>query len=421
MLKKLLTSSTLYNSQITATATLINGLLGAFFYILLARFLGPIEYGVITISIAVLTLVADIADLGTNTGIVRFLPGVINTDKAVRILKMSLELKFCVWIFVLLGGFFASPLIANEIFHKSDLLVPLRLSLVGVGGALFLSYVTSSLQAMQKFFTWSIINIATNFLRLVIILLLILAGQLSIYTGLITYIALPFLGFSLGLFFLPLGGFLRVKDEFKSVKNILQYNLSVAVFSAIAAVSSRLDTFLNAAFLTSRDVGIYGAANQLVSVMPQIISALGVVLAPKFANFKNSKDMIGYFFKTQIMVTILAFVGLIIVVPFAAFLIPLLLGVSYNLSVFPFIILFCAMLIFMISLPLHTSIIYYFSRPDIFIWVSIGHLFLIASFGYFLIPRIGVSGSALAVLAGTTFNFLIPLVWFAIRINKEHK
>ncbi len=421
MLKSVTSSVTFKRSQITTISTVINGGLGAFFYILLARFLGPVDYGIVTICTTTMALIADVGDLGTNTGLVRFISASIDSDKhqALRFLKLSLEIKFFVWILILLIGFMLSPSIAVSIFNKPELIIPLRLSMIGVGGAMLFSYVTSSLQALEKFFIWSIVNITTNLLRLIIVVALIVYSQLNIYSGLTAYIVLPFFGFSIGLLFLPAKELLQIKDEFKVMRQLFKYNLSVAIFSAIAAFSSRLDTFLNASFLTSKDIGIYGAANQLTSIMPQIISALGIVLAPRFANFKDNKQMRGYFFKAQLMVLGLSLFGFILVIPTAFFIIPLILGSQYVLSVSPFIILFCSMLVFMISLPVHMSVIYYFSKPDVFIWISLGHLLLIAGLGFLLIPHLGVTGSALTVLAGTIFNLIAPAIWLVNKLQRK--
>ena len=97
-MKSIFATATFRQSGITFTGTLINGVLGAVFYILVARFLGPASYGLLAVTITVLTLVADIGDLGTDTGLVRFVGKFINTDKlkAYRFLKLGLKVKLLV-------------------------------------------------------------------------------------------------------------------------------------------------------------------------------------------------------------------------------------------------------------------------------------------------------------------------------------
>lgn len=412
-------TATFKQSQITIAGTIVNGLLGAAFYILMARFLGPSDFGLLIVSVATLTLIADIADFGTNTGLVRFVSAniVSNKEKAWRFLKLSLEVKFAVWIVVLVLGIIFSPFVADKIFNKTELVMPLRLVMIGVGGALLFSFATSSLQAFQKYFTWSFVNIFTNFLRLLFIFLLFFYAQLNLTSGLLIYLVLPFFGFSLTLVFIPAKKIFAVSQEFSVAKQFFKYNFWVAFFTIIAAISARLDTFLTARLLSAQEVGIYGAANQLVSVVPQIIGALGVVAAPKFAGFVNIKQMIEYFKKFQLMVLGLGLLGLL-AIPLSFYVIPLLYGASYAETVLPFIVLLLAMLIFLISVPVHNSIIYYFGKPQVFVWVGIGHLIIISFLGYSLILSFGVVGAAMTVLVGTTFNLLAPLGWFLWRIKQ---
>ena len=226
-----------------------------------------------------------------------------------------------------------------------------------------------------------------------------------------------FFGFFVTLFILPARKILAGKNEFSLSKELFRYNIPVAIFTVIAAFSARLDTYLNAALLSAREVGIYGAANQMVAVMPQLVSALGLVASPKFASFQNNKQMLIYFKKFQFFVSGLCLLG-ILTIPVAVFLIPLLFGPQYVDAVLPFIFLFLAMIVFLFSIPVHHSIIFYFGRPDVFIWVSLGHLTIIGGLGYIMISNFGIIGASITVLAGTTFNFLYPLFWLLIKLKK---
>lgn len=420
MFKKILSTTTYKQSQITVAGTFINGLLGALFYIVLARFLGPSDFGLLTIAVTTLVLIADMADIGTNTGLIRFVSSYLTTnkEKAWQYLKLSLGIKLAAWIVVFLALFFLSPVLAGQVFHKEELVLPLKLVAFGVGGALLFTFATSCLQAYQKYFLWSIVSITTNAIRLIAILILIYFAQLNVVNSLVSYITLSFFGFFVTLFILPTRNILQAKTDKNLLKELLRYNAPVAIFSLIAAVSARLDTFLNAALLTTREVGIYGAANQLVQFMPQLVSALGLVSAPKFASFDSNEKMLSYFKKFQLLVLGLAFLG-ILAIPIAIYLIPVLFGVSYQEAILPFVILFLGQLIFLLSIPVHHGVIFYFGRPDVFIWVSLGHLAIIGGIGYLMIQSFGMIGAAVTVFLGMIFNFLYPLIWLLIRLRKK--
>lgn len=419
MFKLLLKTATFRQTQITVVGIVINGILGAFFYVLMARFLGPSDFGLLIVSITVLTLISDIADFGTNTGLIRFVSSHLNSnsEKAFKFLKLGLEIKLMIWLIILILGFYLSPFIANYIFKKDELLLPLRLVMLGVGGALLFTFATSTLQSFQKYFLWSSVNIISNFLRLILIILLFFNQQLNLTSGLVSYISLPFLGFSLSLLLLPIKQILSVKDELGVARQFFRFNVYVAVFTIIAAISSRLDTFLNTRLLTTEDIGIYGAANQLTQVIPQIVGALGVVAAPKFASFQSTVDMLAYFKKFQLMVFGLSLL-IVLAIPLSFYAIPFLYGETYSRSIMPFIILLLSMIVFLISVPLHNSIIFYFGRSDIFVWVSIVHLLVMGFLGFFMITNYGVIGTSITVLIGMITNFLLPLAWFLFKVNK---
>lgn len=418
MLRAFLKTATFRQSFTTVGATIINGVLGALFYIVLARFLGPSDFGLIFVAITALTLVADVADLGTNTGLVRFVSANLASHKemALRVLKFSLEFKIIIWAIVLILGLFGSSFIAQNIFGKVELTLPLKLSFIGVGGFLLFTFITSTLQAFQRFYWWSALHIMTNLVRILVIFGLIWLGQLTMTSSLLTFITLPFVGFLVGLLLIPTTRVINEHKETEVAASLLSYNKWVAISTFIAAISSRMEVFIGAKLLSSFEIGLYGAASQLVMVIPQVITGLGIVAAPKFASFANLNQMLVYFKKFQILVLAIAFLG-ILAIPVAIFLIPVLFGPSFSASVPIFVVLTLAMLIFLISIPVHISIFYYFGKPKVFVWVSLGHLVLMILLGFVLITQFKVMGAAYTVLAGTIFNFLIPLIWFIKRLK----
>lgn len=420
MLKAILKTTTFRQSQITIIGTLINGILGALFLVVLARFLGPTNFGIFTIATTSMVLVADIADVGTNTGLVRFVSKNLssNVERAYKFLKLGLVIKIIAWMVSFVIVFLFSPFLAEEIFNKAELTFPMRLAGFGVGGALLFSFVTSSMQAYQKYFTWSLLNIFSNGLRLLLILVLSYITILDATSGLFIYIIIPFFGFFIGIFILPTRKILQSQKEFSLGRDFFRYNISIAAFTVIASLSAKLDTYLTAALLSSKEVGIYGLSNQLVQFMPQLVSALGLVSSPKFASFYKNSQMLLYFKKLQLLISGLCLLG-ILAIPVAVYLIPVILGTQYQDSVAPFVILFIAQLVFLFSIPVHHSVIFYFGRSDVFIWVSLGHLLIIGGLGYILISNLGMIGAAIAVLIGTIFNFFYPLIWLILRLKKN--
>lgn len=420
-IKSILGTATLRQSGVTFFGTILNGALGAVFYILTARFLGPAAFGLMSVAVASLTLVADIGDLGTDTGLVNFVARYFKKEptKAKRFLKLGLKVKFFVWLLVLLIGVLLAPFLAETVFTKPELALPLKIAFIGVGFLLFFSFITHALQAFQRFWSWSGIQVGANALRVLIIFGLLSLGILNLENTLWVYITMPLIGFLVGLVLIS-PDFLKVKKETSVAKEFFHYNKWVAAFTLAAAFGARLDTFISARLLDTTQLGIYSAANQLVKIVPQIVVALGTVIAPKMAAMGSMKDFVSYLKKTQVMVFVLAFLG-ILSIPIVLYLIPILFGNQYLASGPIFIVLLFAMLVFLISVPVHMSIFYYFSYPKLFFWLSSVHLLIIAALGWKLISVYGVMGAAFTVLVGQIFNFVVPTYWVLRKVISSRK
>lgn len=410
-IKQILRTKTFSQTVITSFGTAVNGILGLFFYVLAARYLGPAGFGIFSISVSVIALIASITNFGVDTGIVKFVGQYVGSDKekALKFLKEGFYIKVISSLLVIILGWYLVPFIALNFFQKGELICPLRLSLVGVGSALLFSYVASAIQALQKFWVWSGLNIFSNLLRLLTTFGLFALGLFSVQSALSVYIIFPFLGFLVGLFFLP--NFFKAKDERDVLPEFLKFNGWVAAFTIIAAISSRLDTFLSARFLTLKDVGIYSVAVSLTSFIPQIVFAIGTVVAPKLASFTSKVDTLKYLKKLQLFVLGIGIGGIIIGIPLSYFIIPSFYGPAYILSIYPFIILLFAQAIFLISIPVHTAIIYYFSYPKLFVYITLIHFLILLFGGWFAISNFGYIGAAWVFLIGNVSNLVIPFTW----------
>ena len=414
-------TDTFKQSALTFTATVINGILGMGFYILLARNLGPFTFGLFSLSITVLALVADIGNLGINTGIVNFVSKYIKTDhqKSMKFLKLGLVSKIIIAIVLLIIGFLISPLISDGIFNKPELTVPLRLVFIGVGTTWLFSFTTSYYQASQKFVSWGLIQIFSNSLRLLLIVYLSVTSKLSLNLAIVSYIVAPLLGFLLSFINIS-AKFIKEKINSQIRKEFFNFNKWVAISSGIAAFSSRSDTFVLGRLAQPTGIGIYSAANQLVQVVPQLIGAIGTVVAPKYSSFVNDKEMITYFKKLQLMVFGIA-IFILACTPIARIIIYSFFGLDYQNSFPIFIILIVAMLIFFISIPIHNAIIYYYSYPKLFSYLSVINLLVVFISALYLTANFGYQKTAYAILFGNAVNFVIPLIWFLRRTKLSFK
>ena len=414
-------TSTFKQTLITSSGTILSGVFGLVFYILMARVLEPTGFGIFSVATATVALLASVANIGIDTGIVRFVGRYYGSDylKVKKILKYAFKVKIISIVILNVLGWFVMPFVANNILQKPELLYPLRLSLLGAATSMLLSFVVSVIQAIQKFVVWSILTTSINILRLIVLILLAYFGFISVNNGIYLYILCPLIGFFIGLFFIP--NFINVKKENEVSNELSNYNKWIAIFTLIVAVSSRVDTFITTRLLSLKDVGIYSVAVNLSSIVPSIVLALGTVVAPKLASFTSKKDARKYLEKLQLFVVFLAVVGILIGIPLSYLVIPKLYGIEYMPSIYPFVVLLITQAIFLISIPCHSAVFYYFSYPKIFVYISLVHLLVVSIFGWFLTKDFGYMGASFAMLIGNVFNFILPFSWVIKRLYKKEK
>lgn len=416
--QKIFQTVTFRQSSLTMAGTVVNGILGAVFYILVARLLGPAQFGLFSIATLVLSLVADIGDLGTNTGLVRFVSAnkISSPEKAKKFLKLGFEAKLIASLLIGIFGLLLSSWIATYLFKKPELTPLLKVAFLGVAGSLLFSFIITTLQAYERFWSWSIVQILTNGSRIGLVFLFYRLFETTALATMGAYALIPMFGFIGGLF-VTQTKFLKVKGETSEIKEFFHYNKWVALFTLIAAFSARLDSFLTARYLSIIEVGMYAAATRVTQIVPQLVGAISTVVAPKMASIGTRAEFISYFKKTQLFVSLLTILG-ILSIPIVSYLIPIIFGSAYSASVPIFIVLLFAMLVLLISIPVHTAVFYYFSYPKLFVYISTGHLLIVALAGYFLIPVYGVMAIAYSVLVAGVFGFIVPAVWVYRKLKR---
>lgn len=415
---RLASTGTVKQTMITVTGTLGSGVLGAVFYIWMARVLGPAEFGIFSVAATTMALVASVSNVGTDTGLIRFVGKYIGKERerALGFLKLGFVVKVAVWLTVGIIGLILARWVAVDVLKKPEITQALKISVVGVGGMLLFSFSVASLQATQRYIVWSGVMISNNLFRLGVVAALVTVSYLSLNRALWIFALVPFFGCLIGLVFIP--AFVRAKLGREIRTEFFNYNKWVALFTVLTAISSRVDTFLTVRLLTLKEVGIYAVAVTLAGFVAQITLALATVIAPKLAAFETKEEAIEYIKKLQLFVVILAGLGLAVGVPLGYGIIPVLFGEVYKSGFGVFVILLFAQTMFFMAVPVHMSVMYYFSYPKLFVWVALVYLVIVGGLGWILIANWGMMGAALAVFVAQSVNFVIPAVWVANRLRK---
>lgn len=421
ILSRLLQTSTVKQSTVTLVSVFLNGVTGFIFYYLVARVIGAEANGVFGLVGSMVALISSVANLGVDTAATRFYAKYASTDssKALSALKIAFTTKILSWLAIATFGLLFSSLIAQIAFSDSSLSLYVQVAFLAAFGSMAFSFVCAVLQAQQKFIFWGLLNVGGNIVRLLVTLLLVYFSILSKDSSVAVLVVFPFLTALIGFFLLP--NFFRVKIRRGFFKKFIKFSVWVGASGVLSAVVSRMDVLIAARHVSLYELGNYSVATTLVAFVSQIVMALGMVVAPKFASFNSLDQAVTYLKKTMAAVVGLSVVGVLAGVLLAYYFVPFAYGSEYPLVSLPLSVLIIAYSVFLISMPIHSMVVYYFGNTRLMFTTTIFQgLSLFVSLDL-LTRYYGIFGTSVSVLIGMTIVLLVPLIWLLVKLKNENK
>ncbi|GEM_PF-993686 len=420
-ISKLLKTSTVKQSTVTLVSVFLNGVTGFAFYYLIARMIGAEANGVFGLVGSLVALVSSVANLGVDTAATRFYAKYVNSDnrKALSALKIAFVTKILSWSTIALIGLVFSNLIAEFVFSDLNLSVYIKIAFLAALGSMYFSFVCAVLQAQQRFVHWGAINVGGNVARLIVTFLLIYLSILSKDSSVAILVAFPFITVLIGFYFLP--NFFKVKVGKNFFKKFIKFSIWVGASGVFSAIVSRMDVLVAARYVSLYELGNYSVATTLVAFVSQIVMALGMVVAPKFASFSTHVQAVAYLKKTMTAVFGLSILGVVVGVILAYYFVPFAYGSEYPLVSLPLSILIVAYSLFLISMPIHAMVVYYFGNTRLmFATTILQGLFLFVSLDL-LTRYYGIFGTSVAVLIGMGVVLVVPSMWLILKLKNENK
>lgn len=398
--RELALSKTARNSAIMFTGNFANNFLSLIAIIFVARKLGPADFGILGVFNALMLTLIGLTDFGLGTAAIKLISEQLTYDKprANATMRVLVKLEFGTGLIIALVGLFFSKHIANSL-GGPHLLMAVRLAFLagtfGTMGAFFGPFFT----AYQQFIKNAAVNLSGAVIRTTGVLILFVCMALNLHAIIILYAMVPVLFFFIGLLFVP-KDFLKptsAKLQKTSFLQIFHFSKWVFLSYIAASISGKLDTFLLLRYRGNTDVGLYTAAQQLVTVMPILVAAITTVLLPKASQLKTKLEYTSYL-KKVVFGSILLALGLLFVLPFGNILIQLVFGHRFVGSLGAFRILFVGYLFALITNPLGI-LLYSFNKPQILTLLNYLQLVFAVLADFLLITRFGMIGAAITFMA----------------------
>jgi O-antigen/teichoic acid export membrane protein len=407
------------------TGTFIGTALGYFSRMIIARFLGASDYGLISLGFAAMSITATLSLVGFNEGIQRFVSfykGKNDEGKIKGTIFCALKICFSLSLILTLLIFFYADWISVNVFHEAKLTSVLRIFAIGVPFWVLATIFNSGTIGFQeiKYKVYTMFIFKDTFKLIAIVTLIALGYEvLGAAVGwVLAIIGMPFLAF----YFLEKKVFSVFNTKVKAVsvdKELFFFSFPL-IFAGIAGlITSWTDTLMLGYFCTSSEVGIYNVAMPTANLLGIVLSAFGIIFMPVvtelYARNKEEDLRNAYSSVTKWIFTIVL-PGFLLMSLFSVSIIKIMFGLEYvdgatALSILAFSYFVSAIV------GLAGSILTTYGKTKIVMGCSFVGACSNVLFNLILIPIFGVNGAAIATGSSIVLMCFLYL-FFVYRIAR---
>ena len=385
-----LKTKTIKDSAVVSGGMVFSTLLSAATIFLLARWLGPGDFGLYAASLAIAVIVTDSLELAISGSVVNF--GAKNNALSQKLIKYGLILKLALGLGLgILAAVLAKPVSGwinpalNQPFYLVALIIPLNF---------LMRFPRSVLQSQRRFWADSSLEVITSLGRFLSVAGFYFSGSLTVITGLWAYLSGAVAALMIGSALIS-WKFLKERIDQETRRHFFQFQKWLTIGFILAAIHGRMDTAILLKLAGPAATGIYQAAFRFFMPVMQLAAALSLVFAPRFASFVTRQEARIYL-KKAAKLTLLLGLGVLLMLPLAPWLVSLIFGSAYSSAVLPARILSLGFALFIVMAPFTAYLIYSVNRTRVFALINFLQLLLLLILDYWLIPNFGAVGAAIA-------------------------
>ena len=319
--------------------------------IIISRDLGPEQYGIFSLLLAIFTVAVQISDFGVSTSYVKYVSE--NLSKAKGIFVTVILSKVALSLIIIVALYFLSGVISDFFFESRKYQKLIELIAVAILFQSFFGVIIGHFQAIQNFKVFAYLNISHNLLKLISIIIISFSfsQEKHLEYFILSYaFVVIFLIFSISIKNYKLFRYIKQFD-FNYFIQIYKLGFWVFLSSLAVMVIMRLDIMMHQKMSTSLEVGYYSVAMNLAMIFPLITTSLVTTLLPKMDEFLKNHTVKEYV-KRVLSNTKYVLAVLIVMELLSPFVIKILFGEQYIESISVFQILLVAFTFGMIINPI---------------------------------------------------------------------
>lgn len=384
--------------------------------VIVARVLGPEGKGIFSLTILIPGLMIAFSGLGMESSNVYFIGSkkykiqdiVSNSLSVAALTGFSLIILFWVLSY---SSFFKNFISSNHIS-----LLHLWIVVIAIPLYLLLSFFKNILRGKGDILKYNILGVLEYVVQLITIILFLLILRGGIGGAVFSYVLTIIFVASIAVILVRRIARIHFSFNKKLMKDSLFYGLKVYFANIISYLNYRMDMFFIAMFLVPSAVGIYSISVGIAERLFIIPGALATVLFPKVSSIGGSEA--NDFTPKIVRHTFFAMVICSLLLIFLAKpLITFVFGSIFSPAVLPLVILLPGIIAFGIGGVLAADLAGR-GKPQFAAYSSLACFISNIILNIVLIPRFGISGSALASAISYWVDTLVILIAF-LKISKK--
>ena len=287
--------------QVSGTVILAIGML------LVARFLGPSEYGSFNKAQSVVQIVLLLMNLGLPAAMTKYLAQYRHEkqESCIRtLIEAGAYINLGVSTFLTVVLYFSSGVIANRIFNDPVQEQYIKYLSVSIVGQAFLWYSLGITQGYERMELRSLINIVYNFAKSILSPVLVYIG-FGTLGAIIGHAAPKLLSGLIGVIFvIYLYRSNQVTDSSLSrvsaVKQLLTYGFPLYLQVILNGLLPKLYTTLLGVYSTDTEIGNYSVAINFTVLLSFVTMPIGTTIFPLFSKLDTDKPELEFLYRNAV-------------------------------------------------------------------------------------------------------------------------
>jgi O-antigen/teichoic acid export membrane protein len=396
-----------HGAGIAVVGIFLGLLLGFIARLIIAKYALEANYGIFSLALVVLNFSMILASLGLQQGATRYIAYFRSKEETAGVrgtISASLQLAAAASIIIGIAIFFSAEAIALNIFHASDLALPLRIFAIGIPfftlinilAAIFLGFDNVE---PQTYFQSILLNILFLLFLLAVILLdlpFIAVFYAYLSALILTFVALVL--YTVRKLPQPITFTDSKRANFSGRKELLFFSLPLLGTAIFTMILFSMDTLMLGYFKVPEVVGLYNAAYPLAQFISHPLAAMLLIYTPVATGLYSQNLMAelrrNYTILTKWVVSLTLPIFLVLCL-FPEAVLNLLFGSAYIAAAPALRILSLGFIILNVFGPCGATLVA-LGHPRFIMWSALAAAIINVALNIVLIPPLSIVGAAIA-------------------------